>query len=80
MHRPIRETGAWLRAVLLGHYQYYGVPRNLRALNAFHHYLKTIWRNMLRRRSQKKRRITWSYMDLLAKRWLPQPRITHPYP
>ena len=80
MHQPIRETGEWLRAVLEGHYLYYGVPRNGRALSAFRYHLYTLWRKMLRRRSQKHNRITQSYMDKLAQKWLPQPRITHPYP
>jgi len=80
LHRPIRETGAWLQAVLRGHYQYYGVPRNIRALKAFRHHVLVQWRRTLRRRSQKKHRITWSYMDSLAEHWLPTPRIVHPYP
>jgi len=80
MHHPIRETGPWLRTVLLGHYQYYGVPRNGRALSAFRHRVIAIWRKALRRRSQKHKRITGKYMDILADRWLPPPRITHPYP
>ena len=80
MHRPIRETGPWLCSVLLGHYQYYGVPRNGRALSTFRHHVLMLWRRMLRRRSQKNNRITWSYMERLAEKWLPQPRIIHPYP
>jgi len=80
MHHPIRETGPWLRSVLLGHYQYYGVPRNGRALSAFRYHLLMLWRRVLRRRSHKNNRITWSYMERLAQRWLPRPRITHPYP
>ena len=80
MHCPIRETGPWLRSVLLGHYQYYGVPRNGRALTAFRHRVIVIWRKALRRRSHKHKRITWKYMDMLADRWLPPPRIKHPYP
>ena len=80
MHHPIRETGSWLRAVLTGHYAYYGVPRNGRALSALRYHVLMLWRPMLRRRSQKDNRITWSYMEKLAQQWLPQPRITHPYP
>lgn len=80
MHRPIAETGQWLQSVLRGHYQYYGVPRNSRALGAMHHYVKLIWRKMLRRRSDKKHRITWERIERLANRWLPPPRIVHPYP
>jgi hypothetical protein len=33
----------------------------------------------LRRRSQKDR-TTWTKMDKLAERWLPKPRISHPWP
>lgn len=80
MHRSIRETGPWLGAVLRGYYQYYGVPRNMRALNAFRHHILVIWRRLLRRRSQKEHRITWEYMERLAERWLPKPRIIRPYP
>jgi len=80
MHHPIRETGPWLKSVLLGHYQYYGVPRNGRALSAFRYYVIKRWRKTLKRRSHKRNRITWSYMERLAQKWLPRPRITHPYP
>lgn len=80
MHRPVRETGAWLRAVLLGHYQYYGVPRNYPALSAFRQHVLRLWRRMLRRRSQRNQRVTWKYMERLAEQWLPMPRIMHLYP
>jgi len=80
MHHRISETGQWLRAVLTGHYQYYGVPRNARALSAFRYHVYMLWRKMLKRRSQKNNRITQKYMERLAQRWLPQPRIIHPYP
>ena len=42
MHTPIREVGKWLRSVLLGHYRYYGVPRNSRRLGAFRYHLLRI--------------------------------------
>lgn len=79
MHRPIPETGRWLRAVLRGHYQYYGVPRNSRALNSFRYWVSHLWHYVLRRRSDKKT-LTWKRMDRIIKRWLPLPRIVHPYP
>jgi RNA-directed DNA polymerase len=79
MHHPIPEVGKWLRSVLLGHYRYYGVPRNWRKLSAFRHHVLRYWLNTLRRRSQRQR-MTWTRMDSLAKRWLPLPRIQHPYP
>ncbi len=80
MHRATCETGQWLRTVLKGHYQYYGVPRNIRRMAAFREHVVKMWRKTLRRRSDKKRRVTWSYMERLAKQWLPLPRIKHPYP
>jgi RNA-directed DNA polymerase len=79
MHAPIPQQGQWLASVLRGHYQYYGVPFNSRALGQFHYQVKWLWRRMLSRRSQKGR-LTWERMDRLALKWLPNPRICHPYP
>jgi len=79
MHTPITEVGKWLRSVLLGHYRYYGVPRNSRRLSAFRYHLLCYWKWTLRRRSQRQR-TTWERMNLMATRWLPLPRIYHPYP
>ncbi|MHB8658459.1 MAG: reverse transcriptase domain-containing protein [Solirubrobacteraceae bacterium] len=36
MHLPIPEQGRWLARVLAGHYNYYAVPDNIEALNAFY--------------------------------------------
>lgn len=79
MHTPITEVGKWLRSVLLGHYRYYGVPNNSRRLSAFRYHLLCYWKWTLRRRSQRQR-TTWERMNLIATRWLPLPRIYHPYP
>lgn len=79
MHRPIPEQGAWLRTILLGHYQYYGVPMNGQALNAFRYHLLRVWKRVLERRSQNGE-VTWERMYRLEKRWLPIPQICHPYP
>ena len=35
MHTPVREQHRWLRQVLSGHYQYYGVIFNYRSLRMF---------------------------------------------
>ena len=80
MHHSIPEVGRWLASVLEGHYQYYGVPRNYRSMAAFRRRVIALWRQALRRRSDKKQRITWGYVSKLADRWLPLPRIVHPYP
>lgn len=79
MHTPVPQQGQWLAAVLRGHYRYYGVPYNSPALCKFHYQVKWLWRRTLSRRSQKGR-VTWERMDRLARKWLPNPRICHPYP
>ncbi|MFA7060243.1 MAG: reverse transcriptase domain-containing protein [Pedobacter sp.] len=79
MHWAIPEAGKWLKSVLLGHYRYYGVPNNTRKLSAFRYHLRCLWALVLRRRSQRSR-MTWDRMEKLAMRWLPLPRIYHPYP
>ena len=79
MHQPIREQGSWLRQVVTGHFGYYAVPTNARALSAFRHYATDLWRRTLRRRSQKDG-FTWARMSKLADGWLPAPRILHPWP
>ena len=79
MHQPIPEQGRWLASVLRGHYQYYAVPDNVEALNAFRKRLIRHWLWSLRRRSQRST-MTWERMLRLADQWLPQPRILHPWP
>jgi RNA-directed DNA polymerase len=79
MHQTIPAQGHWLRQVVTGHFAYYAVPTNSRALSAFRHYLTDLWRRTLRRRSQKDG-FTWDRMTKLANDWLPAPRILHPWP
>jgi hypothetical protein len=79
LHLPIPEQGRWLARVLQGHYNYYAVPDNSRALNTFRYRIVWHWYRALRRRSQRSR-TTWERMWRLAARWLPQPRILHPWP
>jgi RNA-directed DNA polymerase len=78
MHHPVPEVAQWLGSVLQGHYQYYGVPFNSRALTSFRRQVVRLWFRTLRRRSQKSS-LTWERMHRLQ-RWLPQPRIVHPHP
>jgi group II intron reverse transcriptase/maturase len=79
MHHPIPSQGRWLARVLAGHYNYYAVPDNSQALRGFRERVIRHWRHALGRRSQKGR-ITWERIRRLAARWLPQPRIRHPWP
>jgi RNA-directed DNA polymerase len=78
-HLPIPEQGRWLASVLRGHYNYYAVPDNGAALNAFRRQLIRRWLRALRRRSQRTT-MSWERMFRLADRWLPPVRILHPWP
>jgi group II intron reverse transcriptase/maturase len=79
MHLSIPVVGQWLRKILQGHYNYYGVPLNYRAMSTFRYEVSRLWFKTLRRRSQKTR-LNWDRMRRLEKRWLPFPKIRHPYP
>jgi RNA-directed DNA polymerase len=79
MHDPVRQTGQWLKSVVQGHFNYYAVPGNLDSLGDFRERVLGHWWRTLRRRSQQ-RSISWKRTLALAQRWLPQPRVLHPYP
>lgn len=79
-HHRVTEVWAWLNALLVGHYVYYGVPGNFRALEQFRYRVMRAWRKRLERRSQRAR---WTRKRWKAfwTRFAPaRPRITHPYP
>lgn len=78
-HQDVAAQGEWLGAVVRGFFAYHAVPTNHRALAAFRHHVVVLWRRALRRRSQRDR-TTWTKVDRLATRWLPKPRISHPWP
>ena len=79
MHEPVPKVGEWLGRVLNGYYQYFAVPGNQRSLFTFRERVSRYWRRVLERRSQRGR-LTVDRMIRLFDRWLPQPRIVHPYP
>jgi group II intron reverse transcriptase/maturase len=79
MHQPIPTQGRWLRQVVTGHFVYYAVPTNSRALATFRRCAGALWRRTLRRRSQRDG-FTWERMTKLVDAWLPEPRILHPWP
>ena len=70
---------AWLRSVVLGHYRYYGVPHNAKALQRFRKEVARLWQRSLSRRSQKGY-VTWDRMKRYVDKWLPVARIYHPHP
>jgi RNA-directed DNA polymerase len=79
MHDPIPMTGAWLRSVVDGHTNYYGVHGNGAAIVAFRNQTLVLWHRALSRRSQTGR-VGWKRMYGLALRWLPSLRVRHPWP
>jgi group II intron reverse transcriptase/maturase len=78
-HWPIPEQGRWLASVLRGHFNYYAVPGNIDAVTAFRDQVRRLWRETLRRRSQRSR-MTWERFGRIDTRWLPPARIVHPHP
>jgi RNA-directed DNA polymerase len=79
MHETIDQQGAWLRRVVMGFNAYHAVPTNAVALADFRYHVTDLWRRTLRSRGQTGK-ITWMRMTALQDRWLPKPRITHPWP
>ena len=79
MHTPLWSQGTYVRAVVLGHMNYYGVPMNGAALGAFRRAIGLLWCRTLRHRSQGNH-LPWHRMARYLDRWLPPARICHPYP
>lgn len=77
--QTIARQGAWLQSVLRGRYGYHAVPGNSRSLGSFRLEVTKRWYRSLCRRSHKKR-ITWNKMKVHIQRWLPVPKVLHPYP
>jgi RNA-directed DNA polymerase len=74
-HDPLKEQHRALVRRIEGHYNYFGVNGNLRALRSLHHWTRRLWFRWLCRRSQK-RRLTWHrFDDFLRVFPLPQPTI-----
>ena len=79
MHRPIPEQGSWLAQVVRGFFAYHAVPTNFAALGKFRLQIVRLWLRTLRRRSQRDR-TPWTKMAKLAKDFLPNAKILHPWP
>ena len=79
-HQPIDEQGKWIGSVVRGYFAYHGVPTNNRALQTFRAQVERHWLRALRRRSQRHRRLEWKRMRRLSAKWIPKPRILHPWP
>jgi hypothetical protein len=76
-HWPVAAQQAALWRKLQGHYAYYGITGNGRALGRFLFEVRRLWRQWLHRRSWRGR-MTWETFARLAARYpLPQPRVVH---
>ena len=76
-HRPVQWQQQWLCAKLRGHYVYYGLTNNLRALNLVHRETTRLWKKWLERRSQRGSMPWEKFQRLLRKYPLLEPKIYH---
>ena len=77
MHRPVKWQHRMLDAKVRGHYAYYGITGNGRALQRFVAQVERLWRRWLDRRSWRTRMNWEKFKRLLARYPLPKPRIVH---
>jgi len=78
-HAPIPQQGRWLRRAVQSFLNYHAISGNMAALQAFRTEAVIHWHFALRRRSQRSR-IPWKRFTKIAERWIPKPKILHPFP
>jgi len=79
LHRPITETGNWLRKVLRGHLNYYAIPGNGKSISSFVYLVSQYWLKSIRRRSQR-HAMTWEKFSAIKNYFFPPVKILHPLP
>ncbi|MCW8931710.1 MAG: RNA-directed DNA polymerase [Gammaproteobacteria bacterium] len=79
-HDNLIDQGKWLRSVVTGYANYYGVPGNTKSLSNFRGQICKLWMKALRRRSGKAQKLTWLKMKRITCFFIPTARLTHPYP
>jgi hypothetical protein len=73
----LKDWWSILKAKLRGHFQYYGISGNRRAIERFHYVTKRLVFKWINRRSQKAS-YTWEGFEAYLKHYpLPEPRIVH---
>jgi RNA-directed DNA polymerase len=76
-HRPLAEQHRVLSQKLQGHYGYFGITGNSKALVAFAWEVRKRWHKWLSRRTHQAR-TTWEQFDQIIRRFpLPKPRAVH---
>jgi group II intron reverse transcriptase/maturase len=79
-HLPVREQHAALTLKMNGHYNYFGIAGNSRALGRFCHEVQRVWQKWLNRRSNSAR-MTWDRFNLMLRQYpLPSPHVRHGIP
>jgi group II intron reverse transcriptase/maturase len=79
-HLSIREQVINLNKVLRGHYAYYGIAGNFRALQRVYRAVERYWRKMLCRRSRKGV-VSWEVFYRIKQKFpLQRPKLLLPYP
>ncbi|MDH3672405.1 MAG: hypothetical protein OES46_14815 [Gammaproteobacteria bacterium] len=78
-HLPVCEQALNLSRVLRGHYAYYGIAGNFRALQKVHRFVERYWRKVLGSRSRKAY-ISWEVFHRIKARYpLPRPKLVRSY-
>ena len=76
-HRRVADQHLALNRKLRGHYAYYGVTGNARALGRFRHSVERLWRKWLHRRSRASRMDWERFKRLLCQYPLESPKVVH---
>jgi len=77
-HEPLTEQHRTLSSKLRGHYQYYGIRGNFKALAGVFEHTQRAWRYWLSRRSHKGHMNWQKFVQSVGKKLpLPKPRIIH---
>lgn len=75
MHEPILTTGESIKKKLIGHYAYYGINGNYKAMVCFYKYIKYTWFKVLRKRGQKKPIKYWDFLRIWKFLKIPEAKI-----
>ena len=79
-HLTVGQQVDELNDALRGHYGYYGIAGNFRALQKVYRHVERYWCGMLRSRSWAARRLTWTdFNQLKEKIPLLRPKLRLPY-
>lgn len=78
-HDAVRDQWRALKQKVRGHFGYFGITGNYRALSRFREQVRRVWRKWLSRRSQRAL-VSWEKFAQMEQRYpLPRPRILRPW-